>query len=1170
MPKCSDLIFGLERVNQLIDLCIDCSIYKYVDDIIELSRDAQKYIYMLCDSGGKKSLEEFEFPVEKIKIPSTFISPAAIQTSQLFRSKKPPYVLKDKPGTEPLLKNWSDIFWAKRIRAELLCHNKDMWSDRYEELLTFLDSRIPIRKSEKSESENQVDFTLTKFNYLMEQSAVAHSEASHGYAERARLILNKLYKDRNDTERGPYDRWISWNKGVAYQHMVGRNQKAVLEFNWIIRKFWDERPTKNRKPKNIILGGYRKYQRDYFNIVLEFLINIVPAYLQRSAISLKLQLGYHALQTLNKDLDIFLIKIKEDNANNILSCAANYLQQRIDLLSIEALLQLEQLEPAREKLKKINNIFFVDWKPDESYLPKYKEDNSNQKSIKIQLVEQTVSWFMARERAGLCQDNCEAVIAGIMDSIKNETPEDEIDRKLISLTEMAKGFFAASNAIKNTYWLWVKGNQFDELIYFSRWAQFLKHGSGLLKKLQTLLEPEKITASERYTKLLKSKKYTKRLNEASDYILKAIIPLYCAHRKKLPLPTKTVNHRKSLKLERFRSDDRPDFMSGLSAFYKEMCTTSKTKAAQNIFKREKVDSPFDELKADHFNVLDALDEFESEFGENQQISSIKRCNERLIWMDKNPVDDCDKHCIAKQNGLFSRGSFRNLLKCKNAASSSTDKYEFDLTGDNYEKIMNDAEEHFKKNLKSNSCQFPQKEALHFLGLQRWNSLTPAQGRSIGGGYFLYRTDKKGVVDLGIAIDPGFDFVRNLFRMGFSLGDVDIVLISHAHPDHLWDFESMVQLLHELEDKEQITKRLNVIFTLGSYKRLEHIINNPVLRGFINPLVIDIRKEVDPDFFNNLGPDNDQADCFSFRFSGDNCNSCQDHKVMRWESVLPDENNKYELIKIWPTRAYHDDYSERSDSFGFIIQIPGIPYGNSADKPFSFGYSGDTKWVGDDLYNQNCPSHSCCQKNYKSSQAKWKNVVTQYKDCNVLLLHLGSLIKRNDKLTNYTNSQKCTELIRKKNHPYLIGMIRLIRSLYNECRYDETDKLLLISEFGEELRGGIRIDLIKRFQDGLKNDIEKDWRILPVDVGLDILLQDYTSTEKNKTDQNNCSYKFLCVLCEKHCSINEVEYTRIGHDEAIFYICKTCNRAEPVDVRHTKLRKLYEIGRELRTLPDSSQ
>ena len=1180
----------LEIINEVIDLCIDSESYKYLDQIIILKGRAKAGINALLKKNqSDKDEDEWEkvlkrgfqkFPVKEICLPIDLVS------TQLLPDQDRTIPLDKSADQTSLLKLWSHIFWSKRLRAIILeKNNKGIWLKRYEEILLLLERHSYDKEEVKGEKDTK-DYQRTKINYLMELSAAAQGEASLGYAERARDVLNKLYKDHNDPERGFYDRWISWNKGTAYQHS-GRNQKAVLEFNWVIKKFWHQSSAKNKKQsskndkkdekeiEDFILRGCRKDKgARYFAIVLEFLTNIVPAYLQRAAINLKFQLGYHARQTLNdKDLDNLLDKIIGGNVGNILHDAAFHLQQRIELLRIEALLQLEQLDDVQNKLEKTYQVIFShDSIPEVSCLPKYKT-KLNPKAIQIQLVEQIVSWLLAREREEGGQDNCEAVIADLINSLKTEASQDEIGKKLLLLKDMAQRFLAVSIEVKKTYWSWVKDNQFDELIYFSRWAQFLKQGSGLLKKLRTFLSKlEKITPSE---------DYAKRIKEARNSILEAIITLYCARRQKLPLPTnKTVKHKEILKLERFRSDDRPDFISGLSAFYKEMSTlfrsnnVSLKKAAQEIFKREKVESPFKELRDDHFNVLAALDEFESEFGENQQIGSLKRCNERLIWEGEDAVNDCEKHCISTKNGLFAKGSFWNLLKCSNARHS-IDKCEFELSGDNYEKIMKDAEEHFKKHLKSNSYQSPQKEALHFLGLQRWNSLTPAQGRSIGGGYFLYRTDKKGVVDLGIAIDPGFDFVRNLFRMGFSLRDVDIVLISHAHPDHLWDFESMVQLLHELKDKEQITKRLNVIFTLGSYRRLEHIINNPVLRGFINPLVIDIRKEIDPHFFDYLGPDHDGVEsipnCFNFRFSGDNRNSTHGYKAMRWEPVLsPDESNNNESIKIWPTRAYHDDYSDRSDSFGFIIQFSGITSIRS-NKSFSFGYTGDTKWVGDDLYNQKCPIYSSCEENYGDSEAKWKNVATQYKNCDVLLLHLGSLIEhnQNDSFASYTDHKKCAELVRKKNHPYLIGMIRLLRSLYNECCHEETDKLLLLSEFGEELRGGIRIDLIKRFQNGLIiKDIKKDWRILPVDVGLDILLHDYTSPEKQKSDQHKCRFKFLCVLCDKFCSINEVEYTRFGHDEAIFHICKTCDKAEPFDVRQTKLRQLYEIGRELRTLPDS--
>ena len=136
----------------------------------------------------------------------------------------------------------------------------------------------------------------------------------------------------------------------------------------------------------------------------------------------------------------------------------------------------------------------------------------------------------------------------------------------------------------------------------------------------------------------------------------------------------------------------------------------------------------------------------------------------------------------------------------------------------------------------------------------------------------------------------------------------------------------------------------------------------------------------------------------------------------------------------------------------------------------------------------------------------------------------------------------------------MGMIRFLREIYKER---EKKKLILMGEFGEELRGGIRTDIVKRLQQGLT----KEWQIVPVDVGLDILLHNYAGG-----GQRSSEFEFLCAICEKPRPLREIDYFRFGQDEAIFYICKTCIKATPADVRQTRLRQLYDIGRELRTLP----
>ncbi len=61
----------------------------------------------------------------------------------------------------------------------------------------------------------------------------------------------------------------------------------------------------------------------------------------------------------------------------------------------------------------------------------------------------------------------------------------------------------------------------------------------------------------------------------------------------------------------------------------------------------------------------------------------------------------------------------------------------------------------------------------------------------GGGYFLKWQGK------GIVIDPGFDFIRNLHDAGYHGREIDVILVSHNHPDHNSDLVNLDDLRYEL-------------------------------------------------------------------------------------------------------------------------------------------------------------------------------------------------------------------------------------------------------------------------------------------------------------------------------------------------------------------------------------
>ena len=139
----------------------------------------------------------------------------------------------------------------------------------------------------------------------------------------------------------------------------------------------------------------------------------------------------------------------------------------------------------------------------------------------------------------------------------------------------------------------------------------------------------------------------------------------------------------------------------------------------------------------------------------------------------------------------------------------------------------------------------------------------------------------------------------------------------------------------------------------------------------------------------------------------------------------------------------------------------------------------------------------------------------------------------------------------------MGMLRLFSSLYqNRKRKNKPKQLVLLGEFGEELRGGIRVDLIKR----LKKAYGERLVSLPLDVGMDIQLW---REPDSKDDKSHLEQKVWCIQCEEFVGMEEADFERYGVDEALYCVCKTCRKATPMNVLQDKLRQLYEIGQELR-------
>lgn len=564
--------------------------------------------------------------------------------------------------------------------------------------------------------------------------------------------------------------------------------------------------------------------------------------------------------------------------------------------------------------------------------------------------------------------------------------------------------------------------------------------------------------------------------------------------------------KKKIKLKDFGRYDYDMYVDSIEHFYKNWTNTTK----------------LGNTKKEECDFLEEVMKYEKEQFYLYEFKEMER-RQRIRILANGPAIDCAEpsKCFDVDGRDFS--FFRGLLNCNPDVTEPDQSNCCDLLSHcDYESIMMKENGRFLEYLKYNSIHpIPISKqgrgSFHFMGLQRWNSQTPTLTLSQGGGYLLYKQDKRGVVSLGIAIDPGFDFVDNLFHMGFTLKDIDFILLTHAHLDHIRDFEPIVTALLDLKKREKGQKvkgKIHAIMSLGVYRKLENIITNNTLREFLaDTYIVDIDREI---------VDRSNDDNFpSIRFMR--------NRKGTFISVIDDEFD----IEIEPTKAYHDDYSERSDSFGYIIRV------SDADCSFSFGYSGDTRW------GENSKSHN--------------TVDHQYRGCDVVCIHLGALIESEDENNkknkfDYYRGKHCEELIEKKWHPYLFGLLRWIKAIKTDEQ--NKNKLILLSEFGEELKGGIRIDLVQRLNEMFP---DKSQRVcIPVDIGLNVVL----SKQRSETSQ----YQVWCSGCNSYVSAEKIRYRHFGYgrgDEALFYFCDTCLKSKPPNILEDKMRHVCESGIPLR-------
>lgn len=374
-------------------------------------------------------------------------------------------------------------------------------------------------------------------------------------------------------------------------------------------------------------------------------------------------------------------------------------------------------------------------------------------------------------------------------------------------------------------------------------------------------------------------------------------------------------------------------------------------------------------------------------------------------------------------------------------------------------------------------------------LQRWNSFTPAMAASEGGGYFVYHTPRSGdshcATDVGLVVDPGYGFVKNFLSEGFCIDDITAIAVTHDHPDHLADFEAIHNLKVERDKalkKQQVgakakhrksidglrTKsKLHVIVSDGARRHLERVVES-------SPVISD-----------------------TVVVSADNSSG-----VWASSHVVPAFLGARQ-VKIHAVNALHKDISLASgplgaDSIGLRLELRDTKRKRAA----SVGLPSDTRWQ--------------------------EGISKQYADCSVVCLHLGSISGRGRRLLDFFRPEEVSDVLLDANHLFIPGVLWFIDDLAKTVTPGGS-KLVVLSEFGEELSGGIRVALAKAFDAHAGEAV----RVLAGDVGLLV----------DPVDES-----VRCSCCGEFYpwATTDFEYELFGDSEQIFYVCPSCDRSLSFD------------------------
>jgi len=243
----------------------------------------------------------------------------------------------------------------------------------------------------------------------------------------------------------------------------------------------------------------------------------------------------------------------------------------------------------------------------------------------------------------------------------------------------------------------------------------------------------------------------------------------------------------------------------------------------------------------------------------------------------------------------------------------------------------------------------------FVVLRRWQSINPRipkpeVPRLRGGGCFLLWQGK------GIVIDPGYDFIQNFYDEGFSLSDIDAVIVTHSHPDHDDNLSTLTTLNKEWNEYYENTGQAS---GGNGKKQFDFLLNestNLKFSAWLKSAHVDLGRVIPlPSVWwdkasKSPSDGNIRGEPAMIRLNGKN-GYCFD----------------LEVIPAW-----HDDVIGKTEAVGLKFHL----YDSGGTPVGYLGYTGDTGAYGHDMSER--------------GRGNVKRIETFYEDCDVLVAHLGDI------------------------------------------------------------------------------------------------------------------------------------------------------------------------------------